>query len=72
MERYHLTEKIIKCEICNIAFKPDFEKQAMKWRDILENKFKKCFKRIRITNKTKGKSEEINLLMEKRRKLRRK
>ena len=72
MERYHTTEKVIKCEVCSITFKYNFQKQTTKWRDVLENYFKKCFKKIRITNKSRGKMEEINSLMEKRRGLRRK
>ena len=72
MEKHHDEEKIVECEICNKTFKSNFEKQAMLWRDTLDIYFKKCFKKVRISNKPKGKTEEINNLMEKRRELLRK
>ena len=72
LEKQHSSGKPIKCEICNITFESSFEKQAISWRNILENYFKKCFKKVRITNKVKGKTQELNVLMERRRKLIRK
>ena len=49
-----------------------FEEQTTKWRQVLENFFRKSFKKIRITNKQKKKTSEINTLMEKRRILKKK
>ena len=44
----------------------------MMWREVLESFFKKSFKKIRITNKIKRKNIDINILMEKRRDLKKK
>ena len=72
MKIYHTNRIAIKCDICNIDFEPSFEKQSTRWREILERYFRKCFKKVRITNKLKGKNKEINILMEKRRDLKKK
>ena len=72
IEKYHSKEMLIKCDICKITVKSSFEKQATRWRETLENYFKKSFKKIRITNKIKRKTLDINILMEERRKLKRK
>ena len=49
-----------------------FEEQSTNWRQVLDNYFKKSFKRVRITNKPSKKYSEVNALMEKRRRLRNK
>ena len=72
MKIYHTNRIANKCDICNINFEPSFDKQSTRWREILERYFRKCFKKVRITNKLKGKTKEINILMEKRRELKRK
>ena len=49
-----------------------FEQQSTNWRQVLDNYFHKAFKKIRIMNKPSKKNSEINSLMEKRRKLKKK
>ena len=49
-----------------------FDEQTTKWRQVLENFFRKSFKKIRITNNLKKKTSEINTLMERRRALKKK
>ena len=72
----HVKGRPIECGICKITLNTSFEKQTTQWRKVLENEcgnyFQKCFKKIRIKNNFKGKTQEINNLMEKRRELKRK
>ena len=49
-----------------------FEEQSTRWREVLDGFFHKAFKKIRITNKQSTKHTEINFLMEKRRKFKKK
>jgi hypothetical protein len=49
-----------------------FEEQTKRWRNVLEMFVKQSFKKIRITNKQKKKTSELNDLMEKRRTLKKK
>ena len=49
-----------------------FEEQSTKWRKVLDDYFHKAFKKIRVTNKQSKKKSEIDVLMEKRRKLKKK
>ena len=66
-ENDHKNIGTFKCEICNITFESSFEKQTEKWRGMLDKYFRKCFKKIRMTNRPKSKTQEINILMEQRR-----
>ena len=59
------TDAFSKCFENNLSF----EEQASKWRKVLDDHFHKSFKKIRITNKIKKKSSEIQDLMDKRSKL---
>ena len=67
VEKEHTKGRLIKCDVCNITLNASFEEQTIQWRTVLEKYFQKCFKKIRITNKLKGKNQDINCLMEKRR-----
>ena len=49
-----------------------FEDQALQWRKVLNSFFQKAFKKIRIKSKAKKKSSEIDNLMSKRSKLKKK
>ena len=49
-----------------------FQEQSSNWRTVLNKYFQKSFKKIRITNKQNKKHSEINMLMERRRILRKK
>ena len=49
-----------------------FEEQSTRWREVLDSYFHKAFTKIRITNKQSKKHTEINILMEKRRKFKKK
>ena len=69
---YHMNRIANKCDMCNINFEPSFDEQSTRWKEILERYFRKCFKKVRITNKSKGKTKETNILMEKRREFKRK
>ena len=55
-----------------IINKLSFEEQTTMWRKVLNDYFRKSFKKIRISNKPSKKHSDINLLMEKRRKLKKK
>ena len=59
------TSEFTDCFTNNLSF----EQQSTNWRQVLDNFFQKAFKKIRITNKQSKKNSEINSLMEKRRKL---
>ena len=60
--------------IFRICFDNDmeFEEQASKWRKVLNTYFHRAFKKIRISSKVKKKKSEINDLMNKRSKLKKK
>ena len=59
------TSEFTNCFANNLSF----EEQSTKWRKVLDDYFHKAFKKIRVTNKQSKKKSEIDVLMEKRRKL---
>ena len=47
----------------------EFEDQANQWKRVLKNYFYKAFKKVRVTNKQKVKKSEIDVLLDRRKKL---